>query len=121
MASRCRYMSVPAVSNKRDLCPSDVRGLKYFRPILALLSKLRSEAAHPNRLLTCDQYVTLVLLYYFSPTLTSLRDIQRASDFKTVGRKLGVRRASLGSLSEASHVFDPEPLKAIFLELAGQV
>lgn len=113
-------MSEPAVADTPRFLPGDVRGLRYFKPILALLSKLRSESAHPNRLLTCDQYITLILLYYFSPTLSSLRDIQRASDFKTVGRKLGVRRASLGSLSEASHVFDPEPLKAIFHELAAQ-
>lgn len=113
-------MSLPAVAGKPRFIPGDIRGLKFFRPLLALLAQLRSVSAHPNRLLTCDQYITLVLLYYFSPTLTSLRDIQRASDFKTVARKLGVRRASLGSLSEASQVFDPEPLKAIFHELAGQ-
>ena len=98
----------------------DIRGMKFFKPIRKLLQRLRPEAAHPNRQLHCDHYISLILLYFYTPTLQSLRDIQRASDFETVARKLGVRRASLGSLSEASHVFDPEPLKAIFYELAEQ-
>lgn len=103
-----------------EVRPSDLRGLKFFRPITALLDRLRGEAAHPNRELHYDQYASLLLLYFFTPAITSLRDLQRASDFKTVARKLGVRRASLGSLSEASHVFDPEPLKAIFQELSQE-
>lgn len=98
----------------------DIRGLKFFKPLRALLERLRPEAAHPNRELRYDHYISLLLLYFFTPTLTSLRDIQKASDFKTVARKLGVRRASLGSLSEASCVFDPQALKAIFHELAQQ-
>jgi len=110
--------AIPAI--KPPFAAGDIRGLKYFKPIRALLQRLRPEHAHPNRELHCDHYISLLLLYFFSPTLDSLRDIQRASDFKTVARKLGVRRASLGSLSEASHVFDPAPLKAIFCELAQQ-
>jgi hypothetical protein len=100
--------------------PGDIRGLKFFRPIRRLLDRLRPDAADPNRKLHFDHYTCLLLLYFFTPTLQSLRDIQKASDFKTVARKLGVRRASLGSLSEASHVFDPELLKAICYELADQ-
>jgi hypothetical protein len=113
-------MSTAIPEIKPPFAAGDIRGLKYFKPIRALLHRLRSEHAHPNRELHCDHYISLLLLYFFSPTLDSLRDIQRASDFKTVARKLGVRRASLGSLSEASHVFDPEPLKAIFCELTEQ-
>ena len=113
-------MDSPAPSPAPKFHASDIRGLKYFKPIRALLNRLRGEAPNPNRKLFYDDYLVMLLLYYFTPTLKSLRDIQRASDFKTVVRKLGVRRASLGSLSEASHVFDPEPLKAIFLELAQQ-
>src|ERR1017187_999384 len=111
-------MSIRTGSTKRHVRPSDLRGLKYFRPILALLSELRAKSAHPNRLLTCDQYVTLILLYYFSPTIASLRDIQRVSEFDRVAKKLGVRRVSLGSVSSAATVFDYEPLKAIVCELS---
>lgn len=112
-------MSATAAASTR-FASEDIRGLKFFKPIRALLERLRCEAAHPNRELFYDHYISLLLLYFFTPTLASLRDIQRASDYKTVARKLGVRRASLGSLSEASRVFDPEPLKIIFQELAQQ-
>ncbi len=110
--------SAPSTAPRFDA--SDIRGLKFFRPIRRLLERLRPEAADPNRKLHFDHYTCLLLLYYFTPVLQSLRDIQRASDFKSVARKLGVRRASLGSLSEASRVFDPDALKAIFHELAQQ-
>ena len=102
------------------LPPRTVCGVKYITQIQKLLARLRPEAADPNRKLYYDHYISLLLLYYFNPVLKSLRHIQQASDYKSVARKLGVRRASLGSLSEASHVFDPEPLKAIFYEIAQQ-
>jgi hypothetical protein len=38
-----------------------------------------------------------------------------------VQKKLGCSRASLGSLSEATQVFDPEPVKHIARDLAGQL
>ncbi len=113
-------MSRADVATARRFSAGDIRGLKFFKPIRALLERLRPQAAHPNRELFYDHYISLLLLYFFTPTLASLRDIQRASDYKTVARKLGVRRAALGSLSEASRVFDPQPLKAIFQELAQQ-
>lgn len=72
-----------------EVRPSDLRGLKFFRPIAALLDRLRGEAAHPNRELHYDQYASLLLLYFLTPAIASLRDLQRASDFKTVARKLG--------------------------------
>ncbi|HLX64811.1 MAG TPA: IS4 family transposase [Planctomycetota bacterium] len=113
-------MDAVAPRAKPRFVANDLRGMKFFKPIRRLLERLRPETPDPNRKLHFDHYTCLLLLYFFTPTLQSLRDIQRASDFKTVARKLGVRRASLGSLSAASHVFDPELLKAIFLELAQQ-
>lgn len=104
----------------KPFASKDLQGMKFFKPLQALLQRLRGEAAHPNRELHYDHYVSLLLLYFFTPIVSSLRDIQRVSDFKSVATKLGIRRASLGSLSEASNVFDPELLKPIFLELAQQ-
>ena len=46
----------------------------------------------------------------FNPIVTSLRGIQQASELKKVQKKLGRSRASLGSLSEATSVFNPESL-----------
>lgn len=97
-----------------------VHGLKYFQPILKLLARLHRDADHPNRTLHYDQYAALLLLSYFNPLLRGLRVLQAASDMKKVRRELGVSHASLGSLSEAARVFDPELLHGIFLELTAQ-
>jgi hypothetical protein len=103
------------------LLPQDIGGLKYFQPIRKLLARLHSDADHPNRTLHYDEYVALLLLSYFNPLLTGLREIEAASDLKKVRRELGVEHASQGSLSEAAQVFDPDLLRSIFLELAQQV
>lgn len=103
----------------------DLVGFKYFKKIHRLLDTLHSagcerDRAH-NRQLHMDQYTTLLLLYFFNPILTSLRGIQQASELKKVQRKLGVPRASLGSLSEAARVFDSELIQRLIGELADQV
>jgi hypothetical protein len=53
----------------------------------------------------------LILLDMFSPIVTSLRDLQQASELERVQKKFGCARASLGSLSESVAVFDAERLK----------
>jgi hypothetical protein len=62
-----------------------------------------------------------VLLFLFNPVVRSLRAIEQASELRKVQRKLGCQRASLGSLSEATDVFQPELLKEIIAELGGQL
>ena len=69
---------------------------------------------------TDSEYVSLLLLYFLNPVLTSLRSVQQASGLRNVQRKLGVPRASLGSLSEAQNVFDADLLGRIFQELAAE-
>jgi hypothetical protein len=71
-----------------------------------------------NRLLFYDQYISLLLLYFFNPTITSLRGLQQASTLEVVQRRLGIRATSLGSFSEAARVFQAEPLREILQELA---
>jgi hypothetical protein len=68
-----------------------------------------------------DQYCSLVLLFMFNPCVRSLRALQQAAELKNVQRKLGCGRSSLGSLSEATDVFDPERLREIIGELAAEV
>ena len=53
--------------------------------------------------------------------LTSLRGLQQASDLKKVQRLLGKQKASLGSLSEASSVFEADVLQGVIQELAARV
>jgi hypothetical protein len=104
---------------------ADVQGLKYFGQLWPLLARLhdvgcqRDQAG--NRQLFMDQYCALVLLFLFNPCVRSLRALQQASELKNVQRKLRCGRASLGSLSEATEVFDPERLRAIIGELAAEV
>lgn len=99
----------------------DITGLKYLDRVLPLFKRLRPEGTERdkagNRQLFYDQYCALQLLYLFNPIVTSLRGLQQASELKKVQRKLGCPRSSLGSLSEAVRVFDPELLREIVGEL----
>ncbi len=103
----------------------DIRGLKHFAKIRKLLKALHDNGCERdvanNRSLHFDEYCLGVLLYLFNPAITSLRAIQQASGLRNVQKKLGIKRASLGSLSESVSIFDPEPLKQIAAELALQV
>jgi len=100
-------------------------GFKYFDRLGPLFARLHEVGCGPdkahNRTLHFDQYCALVLLYLFNPVVVSLRSLQQASELKKVQRKLGCARASLGSLSESSHVFDPALLEEIIGELGAQL
>jgi Transposase DDE domain len=103
----------------------DIVGLKYFDRLMPLLDRLHHVGTERdragNRQLFFDHYCAYLLLFLFNPVVTSLRGIQQASALKKVQKKLGCPRASLGSLSEAVEVFDPEPVKQIARELAEQL
>jgi hypothetical protein len=103
----------------------DVTGLKYFDKLQPLLHRLHEVGCRRdkagNRQLHMDEYCSLVLLSLFNPVVRSLRAIQQASELRKVQRKLGCLRASLGSLSEATDVFDSERLKEIVAELGEQL
>jgi hypothetical protein len=115
-------MARPQPSKIRD---SDIVGLKYFDRLMPLLERLHDVGTQRdragNRTLFFDQYCAYILLFLFNPVVTSLRGIQQASELKRVQKRLGCGRASLGSLSEATQVFDPEPVKQIARDLAGQL
>lgn len=110
-----------AQRKREQIRDQDVQGLKYFNQLAPLLARLRDVGCTRdkagNRQLHFDQYCLLILLYLFSPLLTSLRSIQQASELKKVQKKLGCPRAALGSLSEAATVFDAARLKEIIAEL----
>jgi hypothetical protein len=108
-----------------DLDPRQFRGIKKLRHLLPLLSSLRDSGcardAAGNRDLHFDQYVTLVLLYLFNPLIDSVRTLRRAAAVDKLAKQLGVGRFSLGSFSESVRVFEPEKLKAVIAQLAGQL
>ena len=100
----------------------DIEGLKYLdllEPFLERLCGVGTERDRAgNRDLYFDQYTALILLYFFSPIVTSLRGLQQATELKKVQKQLGISRVSLGSLSEASRVFAAEALQGVITELA---
>ena len=108
-----------------EIRETDLQGFKQLKRFLPLLERLHGVGCERdkagNRKLHFDEYCVFVLLSLFNPMITSLRAIQRVSELGKVQKKLGCRRVSLGSLSESSHVFDPELLEEIIRELGGQL
>jgi len=107
---------------KEPIEATELEGFKYFKMLSKLLKRLeavRTERDKANsRKLFCDDYVSLLLLYFFSPVITSTRALQQASELEKVQKLLGVKRVSLGSFSEAGSVFDPNIAGEIMRELA---
>lgn len=102
-----------------------VLGLTHFKRLLPLLHRLddigceRDTAG--NRTLLMGDYCTVVMLYLFNPMIDSLRGLQRTLGLAPVAKALGIKRFSLGSFSESVRVFDPQRLKLIIQELAGEL
>lgn len=104
--------------------PRKLQGFKYFELIGDLLERLRAVGTARdragNRELFFDHYATLLLLYFFNPTVTTLRGLQQFTTLEKVQRLCGVKPTSLGSLSEAARVFDPQALEPLIAELAAR-
>lgn len=64
--------------DKKELEENDLGGFKLLKPLSKLQAGLRDEG-NPNRTLHFDHYVTLLLLYFFNPTLKTLRGLQAAT------------------------------------------
>jgi hypothetical protein len=109
---------------RKEIRAKDLVGLKYFRVLGPLLDRLHADATARdragNRPLHFDQYAGLLLLVFFNPLVDSLRGLQQASALAKVQKLLGCERASLGSLSEASRIFDPALLRDLIGDLAAQ-
>ena len=99
-----------------------VQGFKYVRLVRELLERRHGAATERdragNRQLCYDHYATLLLLYFFTPTVTSLRGLQQLTTVTYVQRRWGVQRTALGSLSEAATVFEATLLQDVLSELA---
>lgn len=115
---------MPATPPK-PLNAKTLQGWKYFRRLKPLLARLHDDGCQRdqagNRTLHFDMYGALILFALFNPLVRSLRSLSQISDLRKVREHLGVGHASLGSLSEAAHVFDPDLLLPIIAELAGEL
>jgi hypothetical protein len=108
-------------ATRHEIKEREVQGLKLFTGLSTLLEGLHEAGCARdragNRILHMDQYVMLILLYMFNPICVSLRSLQQASELRNVQKALGVPRTSLGSLSEATQVFD----SALLIEIIGKL
>ena len=90
---------------KETIQASELEGFKYFKLLSKLLKRLEDVGTARDkansRKLYCDDYVSLLLLYFFSPVITSMRALQQASELEKVQKLLGVKRVSLGNRSRA--------------------
>jgi len=117
----------PKKRSKRKKIDQDTKleGLKDLRALAKLLEPLHQIGTNRdkagNRDLHMDQYCLLVLMWLYNPVIDSLRGLQQASDLKRVQKRLGVGRASLGSLSESVTIFDPQPLAELAEELSHKL
>lgn len=106
-----------------DVAP--LQGVKFLEQMQPLLARVHGAGCvrdrAGNRQLFFDHVCGLILLTFFNPAVKSLRDLHAASRLKQVRKKLGCREASLGSLSEALQVFDPDLLVEIIQELLGRL
>jgi hypothetical protein len=112
-------------SDNSPLTGRKVQGLKCLDKLLPLFDRLHEVGCRRdkagNRKLHFDQYCALILLFLLNPVLRSFRALQQASRLEQVRRKVGCARTSLGSLSEAVEVFEPQRLEAIIAELWAEV
>ncbi len=108
-------------TKKQKIRDGDRAHLEYFEQLAPFLEQIHDVGCDfdtaGNRDLHYDQSCLLILLFLFNPIVDSLGAIQQASELEKVHRRLGCFRKSLGSLSEANQVFDPELLKPIIAEL----
>ena len=112
-------------STDKEIRESDLSGLRDLQAMAKLLKPLheigteRDKAG--NRDLHMDQYCLLVLMWLYNPIIDSFRGLQQASGLKNVQKRLGVGRASMGSLSESVTIFDPQPLAGLAEELSHKL
>jgi hypothetical protein len=111
-----------AAAKRPPVREQDLQGFKYYELIQDLLHRLHDDGTERdragNRKLFFDQYMALLLLYFFNPVIVSLRSLQKTTDLEKVQRVLGIKPSSLGSLSEAAGVFSAERVRDIVQELA---
>lgn len=109
----------------KELSEKDIHCLGHLKRVFPLLERLHDVGCQRdkagNRLLFFDDYIKLFLLYTWNPLIESVHDLQQAVTLPNVARTLGVRRFSAGSFSESVRVFDPEQLRPIIAELAGEL
>jgi hypothetical protein len=109
---------------RKPLTDKDIVCLGHLKRVFPLLDRLHEVGCErdkaDNRELHFDDYCKLVLLYTWNPLIDSVRTLQQVVELGSVARAMGVKRFSAGSFSESVRVFEPELLKQVIAELAGE-
>jgi len=74
----------------------------------------------PNRRLAAADYFSLILFGLFNPVVRTMRGLTRASQLPRVREEVCGLSVSLGSFSEAQHVFEPQVLQRVLQQVAGK-
>ena len=106
---------------KLRVSQGDVGSLQYLKPLERLLLRLHEDGNCSNRALHFDRLLLLLVLAYFNPIVTSLRDLEQLSGLKKVRRKLNIPRFGKSTIADGLRVFDPALLAKVMAELAGRV
>jgi Transposase DDE domain len=106
------------------------RDLRQWKLIADFRQRLEAEApnhsAHPSwadrrRKLHQFEYLSLFLMALVNPVVKSLRAVSAASQLQRVKEEVCTSSVSLGSLSEAQHLLEPELLEKLIASLSEQI
>lgn len=111
-----------ASSDHSDISESQLGSWKLLGEFCRALGKVAPTspprpAGGAERLLSEDDYLASFLFAQFNPVIDSMRGLCSCSDFSRVQEEVCGRRVSLGSFSEAQHVFGSGRLKKVFGEM----
>jgi hypothetical protein len=106
------------------------KDLQQWKLIADFRTRLEAQAkgqpSHPSwqarkRRLQQFDYLSLFLLALVNPVLKSLRAVGSASQLQRVQQEVCTRSTSLGSLSEAQHLVEPQLLEKLIFSLSQQI
>ena len=108
------------------LTESELRQWKLIADFRKRLSALAPGSEHPGwkhprRRLEQFDYLSLFLLALVNPVVKTLRAVSAASQLQRVQEEVCTRAASLGSLSEAQHLLEPQLLEKLIASLTEQI
>jgi len=92
---------------------------KRLAPSLKERTPTKTEA-DPRRMLSIEDYFSLVLFAMFNPVIDTMRGLCYASTLEKVQRDVCSGPVSLASFSEAQHLFDPEILRGLMQQISLQ-
>lgn len=108
------------------LTESELRQWKLIADFRKRLSVLADPPQHPSwkdprRRLEQFDYLSLFLLALVNPVVKTLRAVSAASQLQRVQDEVCTRAASLGSLSEAQHLLEPQLLEKLIASLTEEI